>query len=66
MQKNIILEDILKVLPSDDTRRLLHGRGGLFQGWEQVNIEIYPPVLWVIIDNPTCQAPVGITVHLET
>lgn len=24
------------------------------------------PVLWVIIDNPTCQAPVGITVHLET
>lgn len=49
MQKNIILENILKVLPSDDTRRLLHGRGGLFKGWEQVNIEIYPPVLWVII-----------------
>ncbi|MFT5593254.1 MAG: 23S rRNA (cytosine1962-C5)-methyltransferase [Oceanicoccus sp.] len=49
MQKNIVLENILQILPSDDTKRLLHGRGGLFQGWEQVNIEIYPPVLWVII-----------------
>ena len=52
MQKNIILDNILKVLPSDDTQRLLHGRGGLFKGWEQVNIEIYPPVLWVIIYQP--------------
>jgi|TARA_R110000772_G_scaffold242621_2_gene355250 predicted metal-dependent peptidase len=24
------------------------------------------PILWVIVDNPTCHAPVGVTIHLET
>lgn len=49
MQKKIIFDNILSNLPSSDAKRLLHGRGGRFEGWEQVNIEIYPPVLWVII-----------------
>ena len=49
MQKKVILDEILNQLPSLDAKRLLHGRGVRFEGWEQVNIEIYPPVLWVII-----------------
>ncbi|MGR6874489.1 class I SAM-dependent methyltransferase [Pseudomonas sp. HK3] len=49
MQKKMILDKILNELPSLDAKRLLHGRGARFEGWEQVNIEIYPPVLWVII-----------------
>ena len=49
MQKKLNLDSILQNLPCDDAQRLFHGRGGLYQGWEQVNIEIYPPVLWVII-----------------
>jgi 23S rRNA (cytosine1962-C5)-methyltransferase len=49
MQKKLNLDSILQNLPCDDAQRLFHGRGGLFKGWEQVNIEVYPPVLWVII-----------------
>ena len=49
MIKSSVLNEVTQNLPSTDAKRLFHGRGGLFSGWEQVNIEIYPPVLWVII-----------------
>ena len=49
MQNNVILKQIECKLPSKDAQRLLHGRGGRLSGWEQINIEVYPPVLWVII-----------------
>lgn len=49
MQKKLKINDVLQKMPSYDAQRLLHGRGGLFEGWEQVNIEVYPPVLWVIV-----------------
>jgi 23S rRNA (cytosine1962-C5)-methyltransferase len=49
MQKKLNFNNVLQKLPSCDAKRLFHGRGGLFEGLEQVNIEVYPPVLWVII-----------------
>lgn len=49
MQKKSIFEIIQSNLPCDDAKRIFHGRGSLFEGWEQVNIEVYPPVLWVMV-----------------
>ncbi len=49
MKKDSVLEIVRQKLPSNDATRLFHGRGGLFAGWEQVNIEVYPPILWVMI-----------------
>ena len=49
MTNNSVLNQLAHYLPSSEAKRVFHGRGGLFEGWEQVNIEIYPPVLWVII-----------------
>jgi len=49
MKNNSVYQALAQGLPSDQAKRLFHGRGGLFDGWQQVNIEIYPPVLWVII-----------------
>jgi len=49
MKKDSVLEVVTQKLPSNDAMRLFHGRGGRTPGWEQVNIEVYPPVLWVII-----------------
>jgi len=49
MQNSSIFNLIVEKLPSNDAQRLFHGRGGLFKGWEQINIEVYPPVLWVMI-----------------
>ncbi|MAA70448.1 MAG: methyltransferase [Bermanella sp.] len=49
MKKTLKIDSLLQNLPCDDAQRLFHGRGGLYEGWEQVNIELYPPVLWVII-----------------
>ena len=49
MINSSVLNQVVQGLPSVDARRVFHGRGGLFAGWEQVNIEIYPPVMWVII-----------------
>jgi 23S rRNA (cytosine1962-C5)-methyltransferase len=49
MINNSVLNQLAQYLPSDEAKRVFHGRGGLFEGWEQVNIEVYPPVMWVII-----------------
>ncbi len=49
MKNNLIIQELAKYLPSDQTKRIFHGRGGLFSGWEQVNIELYSCVLWVIV-----------------
>ncbi len=49
MTNNSVLNQLVQYLPSEDAKRVFHGRGGLFEGWEQVNIEVYPPVMWVIV-----------------
>ena len=49
MTNNSVLNQLVQYLPSEEAKRVFHGRGGLFEGWEQVNIEVYPPVMWVII-----------------
>ena len=49
MKKNLVLEQLGNLLPTNECKRLFHGRGGLLEGWEQINIEIYGPVLWVIV-----------------
>ncbi len=57
MKNNVVLQKLGQNLPSEQAKRLFHGRGGLFSGWEQVNIEIYPPVLWVIIYQQIDEGP---------
>jgi 23S rRNA (cytosine1962-C5)-methyltransferase len=57
MKNNTVLQALSQNLPSEQTSRLFHGRGGLFDGWEQVNIEVYPPVLWVIIYQQIDEEP---------
>lgn len=49
MQNNLVFNSIVESLPTNEAKRLFHGRGGLYSGWEQINIEIYPPVLWVMV-----------------
>ena len=36
-------------LPSNEVKRLFHGRGRMVSGWEQINIEVYGPVLWIMV-----------------
>jgi len=57
MKNNSVYQTLAQGLPSDQAKRLFHGRGGLFDGWQQVNIEIYPPVLWVIIYQQIDEQP---------
>ncbi len=57
MKNSVLLQKLGQNLPSEQAKRLFHGRGGLFSGWEQVNIEIYPPVLWVIIYQQIDEQP---------
>lgn len=49
MKNNELIVKLNNQLPSLEAKRLFHGRGCRFTGWEQVNIEVYPPVLWVIV-----------------
>jgi 23S rRNA (cytosine1962-C5)-methyltransferase len=51
------LEKIVELLPTEDAKRIFHGRGGLVPGFEQVNIEFYPPVLWVMVYQEIDEAP---------
>lgn len=44
-----ILERLDAQLPSQEVKRLFHGRGRMVSGWEQINIEVYGPVLWVMV-----------------
>lgn len=50
-QNNVsqIIEKLNQQLPSDQVKRLFHGRGRMVSGWEQINIEIYGSVLWVMV-----------------
>ena len=57
MKDNSVYQMLAQGLPCDQAKRLFHGRGGLFDGWQQVNIEIYPPVLWVIIYQQIDEQP---------
>ncbi len=57
MKNNLIIQELAKSLPCDQTKRLFHGRGGLFSGWEQVNIELYSTVLWVIVYQEIDEGP---------
>ena len=57
MKNSLVLQELAQGLPSDQAKRLFHGRGGLFDGWQQINIEIYPPVLWVIIYQQIDEQP---------
>lgn len=54
---NVVFEQIVDFLPSTDAKRIFHGRGGLVPGFEQVNIEVYPPVLWVMVYQEMDEAP---------
>ncbi len=36
----------------DDARRLFHGRGKIFPGFEQVTVDWYQPVLWITFFKP--------------
>lgn len=49
MKKNLVLEQLGNLLPTNECKRLFHGRGGLVEGWQQINIELYGPVLWVMV-----------------
>ena len=44
-------------LPCVDAKRLIHGRGGKIEGFEQINIEIYSQVLWVIVYQSVYEQP---------
>lgn len=46
----IIHEEIMRHLPNDgETRRLFHGRGQCFAGYEDLTIDYFPPVVRVIL-----------------
>lgn len=52
MSQNNVLEIIQRMdeqLPSAEVKRLFHGRGRMVAGWEQINIEVYGTVLWVMV-----------------
>jgi len=49
MKENSVFGQLDALLPSTCAKRVFHGRGGLENGFEQINIEVYAKVLWVII-----------------
>lgn len=49
MKKKLQLEKFSEYFPSNQAKRIFHGRGGLYEGLEQVNIEWYAPVMWVMV-----------------
>ncbi len=49
MKKDLIIRQLKSHLPSKNAKRLFHGRGCLVEGWEQINIELYGSVLWVMV-----------------
>tara|TARA_B100000446_G_scaffold42376_2_gene38077 strand:- start:33389 stop:34363 length:975 start_codon:yes stop_codon:yes gene_type:complete len=51
----------------DDARRLFHGRGKTFPGFEQVTVDWYQPVLWVTFFKPqdTPEATQGYEAAIE-
>lgn len=54
---NVVFEQIVDFLPSTDAKRIFHGRGGLVSGFEQVNIEVYSTVLWVMVYQEINEEP---------
>ena len=57
MKKNSVFNQLDVLLPCIDAQRLIHGRGGRIEGFEQINIEIYSQVLWVIVYQSVDEAP---------
>ena len=52
-----IYEEILRHLPRPgESRRLFHGRGRCFAGYEDLVIDAFPPVVMVILYRPRPQA----------
>ncbi|MDH3453897.1 MAG: class I SAM-dependent methyltransferase [Desulfuromonadales bacterium] len=53
----IIHDEILRHLPhANETRRLFHGRGQCFAGYDDLVIDYFPPVAMVILYRPRPQA----------
>ncbi len=49
----IIREEIMRHLPSHgETRRLFHGRGRCFSGYDDLVIDYFPPVVLVVLYRP--------------
>jgi 23S rRNA (cytosine1962-C5)-methyltransferase len=44
-------------LGSDDARRLLHGRGGVFPGWKHVSVDWYAPAVLVTLYEDKKSSP---------
>ena len=57
MKKNSVFNQLDVLLPCIDAQRLIHGRGGRIEGFEQINVEIYSQVLWVIVYQSVDEAP---------
>jgi 23S rRNA (cytosine1962-C5)-methyltransferase len=52
----IIRDEIVRHLPaSGETRRLFHGRGRCFAGYDDLVIDYFPPVIMVILHRPRPQ-----------
>ncbi|MGW8312534.1 MAG: class I SAM-dependent methyltransferase [Desulfuromonadales bacterium] len=52
----IIRDEIVRHLPaSGETRRLFHGRGRCFAGYDDLVIDYFPPVIMVILYRPRLQ-----------
>ncbi len=57
MKKNSVFNQLDVLLPCIDAQRLIHGRGGRIEGFEQINVEIYSQVLWVIVYQSVDETP---------
>jgi len=52
----IIRDEIVKHLPvSGEARRLFHGRGHCFSGYDDLVIDYFPPVIMVMLHQPRAQ-----------
>lgn len=60
-----IHNEIIRHLPrATETRRLFHGRGGCFAGYDDLVIDYFPPVVMVILYRPRPSAWLGELVRL--
>jgi 23S rRNA (cytosine1962-C5)-methyltransferase len=66
MKNNSVFNHLDVLLPSTCAKRLVHGRGGLIKGFEQINIEIYSQVLWIIIYQEVDEQPLLGVLSLAT
>lgn len=63
----IIHEEIMRHVPSsNETRRLFHGRGRCFAGYDDLVIDYFPPVLMVILYRQRSEAWLDELAHMLT